>query len=138
MQPARQYQITITKQTCVHSQKSFQYINHPLSGMSPCYDEIATFRQHAALCGTRGCDHTEATVCTAFGRHSSMIHAAAGQFARLKLPQDHAPTQEFRTGFKCAFSAALAAAATALPLLPTHHQAAITTLPSQATLQNKH
>ncbi len=67
-----------------------------------------------------------------------MKHAAAGQLSRLKLPQDHVLTRDIGTGFKCVFCAALAAAATALPLLPTHQQAAITTLPSQASLQNKH
>ena len=72
------------------------------------------------------------------GRLSSMTHAAAGQFSRLRLPQDYALTHDIGTGFKCVSCAALAAAATALPLLPTHQQAAIATLPSQAALQNKH
>ena len=99
--------------------------------------------QYAALCvmhmeymGT--IIRNQVIVCAAIGRLSSMTHAAAGQFSRLKLPQDQALTHDIGTGFKCVSCAALAAAATALPLLPTHQQAAITALPSQATLQNKH
>lgn len=137
-QPDRKYQHQLQNMP-VFREKPLQYRNLSLNLLSPCCDNIPAFDQPVcAACGTHGCNHQEPSHCKSFGRLSSMTHAAAGHFSRLKLPQDRVLTHDIGTDFKCVSCAALAAAATALPLLPTHQQAAITTLPSQATLQNKH